>query len=603
MQYFNTADDTVANLEPNLVINATANFDITIRGSAAPYSLTAQYDHRTAEGTFTHDCTQPLWQDCLAQLAQTEEELGHERLHGVGSELFRAVMQDAIRDLWVHARTDLEAARIDSLRIRLMLQPPAVASLPWESLYDADRHMTFAATGKMPLIRVENSHQHVGQARSIHAELPIRILLAIPDDPTKQIDTAKEIDAIHDVFTDLGPNQVQLEILQGKFNIIDLRKALERHQSQILHVVCHGQPEGLLFWQRGEPVWVTPDAMHTTLERTTSVKLVLLNACLAGQSSEREAFATVGPQLLQAGIPAVIAMQFAILDDDAVDFARYLYEELLTGPSPGVIDVAVGYARSNLYVLNSDRFGYGTPVLWLNAEDGKIFDLGKQPPVQPSTPLPNPVTSYNFNKQAPASPQVARQAKRQAPPEISLPQVPTNRRPDYRDPNAVPRPSPPIAPFDPARLPVKPEEKESPASNVRPRIRQPNLHRESPYRDYPQKPAKPAQLNDEMQQAIEKDQVYLHDLEDEIALLASIDISSLPKTMLTIVERDWQRSMKTLHDLLGQLHAIDTPGHHVNEHNDKMKQIRATQKNLERLLTIVASDIELPPEIQRLIDV
>ena len=102
---------------------------------------------------------------------------------------------------------------------------------------------------------------------------------------------------------------------------------------------------------------------------------MLLNACLAGQSSDRTPFTTVGPQLLQTGIPAVVAMQYKIHDEDAVEFAQYLYEELLVGPCPGHIDAAVSYARSNLYVSHPDRFSFGTPVLWLNARDGQIFHL------------------------------------------------------------------------------------------------------------------------------------------------------------------------------------------------------------------------------------
>jgi hypothetical protein len=78
---------------------------------------------------------------------------------------------------------------------------------------------------------------------------------------------------------------------------------------------------------------------------------------------------------MQAGVPAVVAMQYQIRDHIAIDFAHFLYEELLAGTCPGTIDVAIGAARSGLYAANPGDFSFGTPVLWLNRHDGSIFCL------------------------------------------------------------------------------------------------------------------------------------------------------------------------------------------------------------------------------------
>jgi len=349
-----------------------ANFDITIRGTEIPYSATAEYQQRSAEGHFDQDVTLPMWQQCLELLGNLAEPAGHDLIVEVGSLLFHSLIHDQIRDLWINARTDLEAEQISGLRIRLALQPPAVASLPWE---------------------VENLLHQVKPSRTLQTGLPIRILLAVPDDPSGQINAANEIQQIEKTFTAIGSENVQISILQGQFNVVDLRRRIEREKAQIVHIISHGKPEGILLWQRGKPAWVTPDALHTMLQRTSSVRLVFLNACLAGSSSERESFTTVGPQLLQTGIPAVIAMQFEIPDEDATEFAHYVYDELINGPYPGVIDAAVGYARSNLYALDPESFSYGVPVLWLNTEDGVIFTMQEQPC---SLPTPEPEAAPIF---------------------------------------------------------------------------------------------------------------------------------------------------------------------------------------------------------------
>jgi signal transduction histidine kinase len=351
------------------------NFDFTIRGGESPYSVTASYRQRNAEGTFTLDATQPVWQRYLELLGNSP---GSAVIAEAGSLLFRDLIQGDVRDLWVSARTDYEQKRVDGLRIRLALQPPAVAALPWESLYDPDRNVAFAASSQTPLVRVENLLRYLEPSHPLRVTLPIRVLLAAPEDPSGQINAQGEIEQVTQILETIGRAKAQVTLLDGRFSIIDLRREIERVQADIVHIVTHGQPEGILLWQQDESALVSANSLRMALERTPSVKLVFLNACLAGRGSEIP-FTSVGAQLLQAGAPAVIAMQFNIRDDAATAFARSLYEELITGSCPGAIDAAVGNARSNLYLFNSNDFSYGAPILWLNAEDGVIFDLGERP--------------------------------------------------------------------------------------------------------------------------------------------------------------------------------------------------------------------------------
>lgn len=367
------------NLEPT-------NFDITIHAESGPdaaYTVTASYQGRIANGIFDQDIRQPVWQAAIDQLSNPDKPVGQATITEAGSALFDALMQHDVRDLWMRAQTDLERGSVEQggveqgsinvLRIRLALQPAPVAALPWESLYDKNRNQAFAARARTPLVRIENQHRHIASTRDLRADLPIKILLAIPEDPSGQIDEAQEIEQIMALQKTLGPAFLHVEPFTGRFNIIDLRRKVQSTQADILHIVAHGQPDGILLWQRDKPDFAPPSALRTAVEQAESLKLVFLNACLAGQISERDRFATVGPQLLQSGIPAVIAMQYEIVDQTAIDFAQYLYEELISGTAPGAIDVAVGTARSNLYALDPDSFGYGTPILWLNAQDGRIF--------------------------------------------------------------------------------------------------------------------------------------------------------------------------------------------------------------------------------------
>lgn len=66
-------------------------------------------------------------------------------------------------------------------------------------------------------------------------------------------------------------------------------------------------------------------------------------------------------------------MQFPITDEAARTLAREFYAALAEG---NAVDAALGEARRAIYVQGNER-EWGTPVLYLRAPDGRIFD---QPP-------------------------------------------------------------------------------------------------------------------------------------------------------------------------------------------------------------------------------
>lgn len=349
------------------------NFDISIQGEKAPYSITARYDSFTASGEFTPSIADPEWHKAYHSLAQSMLTPDADTVMAVGSRLWATLIRGPVRDLWVSARADIERGRVAGLRLRLDLQPPPVAALPWEALYDPDRNVVFAAHPHFALVRVATIYQHVGSPRPLAVQLPLRILIAAPDDAGGVLDSQREIAEVSQIMGKFSHSYVQVETLTGPFTITDLRTKLAKVNPVILHFIGHGEPSGLWLWQRGRPSLTPAQSLRAVMERSPSVRLALLNSCLAARPTGPHAFGGVAAQLLQAGLPAVIGMQYPIRNDAAIDFAQFLYEELLSGSCPGVIDYAISAARSGLYAVNPGDFSFGTPILWLNSEEGRIF--------------------------------------------------------------------------------------------------------------------------------------------------------------------------------------------------------------------------------------
>ena len=375
------------------------NFDITISGDEAPFAVLASYRGLSGASTFAQDAFRHVWVEFLARLGDPVQTQGEELLAEIGSRLFSELFRDQVRDLWAQARADLDGG--GWLRLRLILHPPAVAALPWETLHDPRRNQSFAADPKLSLVRTQNLVSYVARPRTLEAALPLKVLLVTVDSgmtgvPEQiwphqgelglQLAARTESEQIRSAIAKLPSARVALDHLDGRVTIQQIRERLVTSRPDILHFVGHGNEDGLLLWDGDAPTLVSSAALRTVLQQAESVKLVFLNACLAGSVDSSRPFAGIAHQLLQSGLPAVIAMRYEILDRSAVHFAAGVYEALVSGQGRGHIDAAVSIARNNLYINDPNRVDYATPVLWLNSEDGRILPFDDAQQTEPSTP-------------------------------------------------------------------------------------------------------------------------------------------------------------------------------------------------------------------------
>lgn len=354
--------------------NELRNFDITIRGVGPPYSVTAEYGEKQAEGAFTYDANQAEWQQYLQLLGNIQGKLTQEKLILIGTQLFNGVFQGDIYHLWNSVYYEFRNNGLVRLRIRLFLRPAAISALPWECLYDPKHNFFLATSAHTPLVRVENLRTYIGTQRPLRTKLPLKILLVAPEDPLGKIDTEQEVNNLQQIFGAMPSESLQLlDPLLGRVDVDEFDQAARQGRADIVHIITHGEPNSLLFWHKNEPSVTSAAALKATIERAPTVKLVFLNVCLAGQDSAGAHFSSVATQLLQVGVPAVIAMQFRILDQIAIEFSKFVCQELLAENNQGGIDLAVNYARGRLFSQYGELAHFFVPILWLNARDGIII--------------------------------------------------------------------------------------------------------------------------------------------------------------------------------------------------------------------------------------
>src|SRR6185369_3486057 len=119
----------------------------------------------------------------------------------------------------------------------------------------------------------------------------------------------------------------------------------------------------------------------------TSVRLAVLNCCLGDFPSPKRNLSGLGPLLMQAGVPAVVAMRYEIPDTVAIRFSKVFYRALLDPKEPGRVDLAMEQARQSLFLNGRDGSlrGFITPVLHLAGGCEHLFHLQPAPEVAPPT--------------------------------------------------------------------------------------------------------------------------------------------------------------------------------------------------------------------------
>ncbi len=376
----------------------------------------AEFDHQLA---VIKD--KVLVSSAVVRRASTEDE---QPVRELGQQLFEALIADDARALYVASR---QHARENGsvLRLVLRVRPPELARLPWEFLFDPGRQDYLSLT--LPLVR----YPYVLAPRQpLRVAAPLRILgmVARPGDQ-HALDVGQEQQRLQAALAGVQHDgSMELGWVTGQ-TYSDLEDVLDQGPWHVFHFVGHGgydrmADEGTLAFadETGRTHPVGADDISRLLAEHHPLRLVVLNACDTGRGSAADAFSSTAAALIRREIPAVVAMQFEITDSAAIRFAQTFYQCVAKGRP---VDDSVMRARRALRLAKKDTLEWGTPVLYLRAPDGRIFDA-TTPPRQPG-PSPDLVPA----------PEVTATPLTPACQELPDPPAPSAAHRVFRRPNAV----------------------------------------------------------------------------------------------------------------------------------------------------------------------
>lgn len=305
----------------------------------------------------------------------------------------RLLPEGDLRQLFVNAVKSIQPEQ--GIRLRLVTRDTVLAQLPWEYSYlklqdgPEDRTHFLALNPKVSLVR------HT----PINSPLPD----LAPADPKnwRLLVAMASPEAQGFAPLSLGREEFVLDNALGNFKVEDtvitwqpvlrditaagLSNAL-LEKPQIFHFAGHGQYKPtddaatlvVLEDDGSKAPHFLPAAEIAKKLQTAGVRLAYLGACQSSRQHGINPWTAIAPALAASGIPAVIAMQYEVIDEMAIVFAEAFYNVLAVGLT---VDEAVTIARLAVLDKSPERgIQWGVPTLYLRSPDGILFpEVTSQP--------------------------------------------------------------------------------------------------------------------------------------------------------------------------------------------------------------------------------
>lgn len=313
-------------------------------------------------------------------LHRANQPLQHNVVESFGRALFDFILPGETRSLYNECLREA-TNRHRGVRLKLSIHSPRLATLPWEFLYDPRKRDYVCLNPYTPLVRYTELPQTV-QPLNIVAPLRILGLLSDPTDMPVRLEVHQERDQITTAVQSLvDRGLVNLTWLEGN-SWRDLQRVMRSVDEgwHIFHFIGHGgydtlRNEGYIVLNNEDGtshhLYASQLARLLARQRST-MRLVLLNACEGARTGTQDVLSSTAATLIASGIPAVVAMQYEITNDAAIEFANAFYEALADNLP---VDAAVAEARNALSISDARSLEWGVPVLHMRAEDGRLFAI------------------------------------------------------------------------------------------------------------------------------------------------------------------------------------------------------------------------------------
>lgn len=328
----------------------------------------------------------------------SESKIASEYLVRLGKLLYATLLPGAVGIAFAHASNQVRQNRETlSLQLRFDDDATLAAQYPWELIHDGQRWVV--ASGTVEMTRYVTYQEAVTTApvnlpaRMLFVESRPRDLLKLPQNAESQV-VWKALQPLVD-NGNIDPkrldkptyNNLLEELSSSKYHMIHFdghgiqAKRCQHCQSMndTFQMLCHRcgisledtHAQAFLAFEDSEAKtdFVSTQAMENMFS-TGGIRFVFLSACLGSNVPSGNVFEGMGPALIRAGVPAVVAMQYAVPVQATIDFSDSFYRAISRGES---ISRAVAAGRRRLF--RDDTWFIPTLHLRTHDHEGRLFTV------------------------------------------------------------------------------------------------------------------------------------------------------------------------------------------------------------------------------------
>jgi len=243
---------------------------------------------------------------------------------------------------------------------------PEIAALPWEYLHNGE---DFLVTQRSILLSRLPAGIKKKELKPLDSILRMLVVVSSPDDPgISPLNTEKEQEIILEAVDKLQrDNKIKVDFTEDA-TFENVQGYLNEQKYHIVHFTGHGVSKNgkgyIVFETEDRKVRLIDNKILADLLSDMGIRLVVLSSCESAKSSNKEAFSDLASLLSKKRIPAVVAMQYSVLDDVAIQFASIFYKTIASKKS---VDIALNEAR--IAMMSSEKsngFDFASPVLYLS---------------------------------------------------------------------------------------------------------------------------------------------------------------------------------------------------------------------------------------------
>lgn len=263
--------------------------------------------------------------------------------------------------------------------LRLFDTASELWNIPWEYIHDGTEFV--GLNPKFPILRfLVDSKPARANLDLNELPNPLRILFVIssPRNATA-LNVEAEISRIQRAIKPAhDKGLVEVEYVE-QATLQNLENALTKGDFHVLHYSGHGTMTNkgsmlVLENDKGMVELAPLEKLLPVINKAPNLRMVFLSACKAGNINETLASSGIATGLMKV-VPAVLAMQFSILDRSANELSEAFYTQIGQGAT---LEEALFASRKALHQNNEWLGDWGVPALYLYKPNIRLVDTTQE---------------------------------------------------------------------------------------------------------------------------------------------------------------------------------------------------------------------------------